>query len=236
MQINRTLRLNDSQFYPVERNKTMIMLHHTAGGSAKGAINWWNTTPQKIGTAYLIERDGTVYECFDPKHYGFHVGLKGDDNYVESHSVGIEIVAYGPLQKEGDKFVFYPAWPLKVNPKVIPAADVETLDTPWRGHLYFHKYTIAQIAATCDLIRHLIATFKMPITSLDPKFLDFNPNFAKERKPGIWSHSTARSDKSDIYPSLDMQVGLLTLFEENKGLQGTSEVKHPSRMRKHAKD
>ncbi len=44
------------------------MLHHTAGGSARSTFNYWNGNATRIATAYIVERDGTIFEVFDPRH------------------------------------------------------------------------------------------------------------------------------------------------------------------------
>ena len=108
LQINRKLHLRNDQYYPAVNKKDSIFLHHTSGSSARGAFDWWNQTPDHVGTAYIIERDGTIYEVFEPNQWGFHLGLKGDDDYMEKHSIGIEIVSLGQLEKVGRDFIFYP--------------------------------------------------------------------------------------------------------------------------------
>src|SRR3972149_4662478 len=102
MEINKTKRLNNLQYYPKANQKTMIFWHHTAGTTAQGAIDWWNQTPVAVGTAYLIDRDGTIFEVFDPKLWAYHLGVKNDDDYIEKNSIGIEIVAAGQLYLEKD--------------------------------------------------------------------------------------------------------------------------------------
>ena len=94
--------LTNGQYVSTEDEKRSVILHHTVSLNADSAWRWWNTTPERVGTQYIIDRDGTIIECFDPKFWAFHLGVVGDDNWHESHSVAIEIVAAGFVHKEED--------------------------------------------------------------------------------------------------------------------------------------
>jgi hypothetical protein len=52
--------------FTMEIKKIGIVLHHIVGGTASSTLNWWKTYGQMVGTVYLIGRDKTVYEVFDP--------------------------------------------------------------------------------------------------------------------------------------------------------------------------
>ena len=52
-----------------------------------------NGNPNRIATAYIVERDGTIFEVFDPRHWAFHLGLKGSQGQVDRRSIGIEIAS-----------------------------------------------------------------------------------------------------------------------------------------------
>lgn len=213
MNIVKTKRLLNPQFYPEVKEKSMVFLHHTAGTTADGAISWWNQTPEKVGTAYVVERDGTIYEVFDPAKWGYHLGVKGDDDFIEKNSIGIEIVAAGILFKEPDGFYSYPLYPNKVKKIKIPDTDVWDMgDKGWRGTRYFHAYSDAQVTAVIDLVNQLVSDFKIEV---DPswknsKFYEFNADIAAKHLPGIWSHTSVRKDKNDIVP---YQPFLKKLFE-----------------------
>jgi len=211
LQINRSLRLPNNQHYPVAQKKTSIFLHHTAGNTAKGAITWWNQTPDHVGTAYVIDRDGTIYEAFDPKCWAYHLGIKGDDDSIEKNSVGIELVSCGKLHDVEHKFFFYPLFPSKLSAKEVESGDVYVADEEWRGIKNFHVYTEAQIASLRFTIEHIISEFKMVIPKVREDFYEYDENVITNDLPGIWSHSTVRKDKNDIFPYpplLDMLKGL----------------------------
>src|SRR5437868_10376792 len=64
MHISTDLRLPATEFFNAAQTKDLIVLHHTVGGSAKSTFDYWRTDPQHIGTAYIVERDGTIFEVF----------------------------------------------------------------------------------------------------------------------------------------------------------------------------
>lgn len=202
MEILKTKRLKNDQFYPLSQNKDQIFWHHTAGLSADGAINWWNQTPDHVGTAYVIDRDGKVYETFDPKCWGYHLGVKGDDDQIEKKSIGIEIVSGGQLYKNNDDFFFFPLYPNKAGFKQIDPKEVWEMEDEWRGFKYYHSYTDAQIESLIALTKQLIVDFKIKVQENFEgiEFYNFNDDIYKQHLQGIWSHSSVRNDKNDIVP------------------------------------
>lgn len=214
-------------------NKTSIFLHHTAGLTADGAISWWNQTPEKVGTAYVIDRDGTIYECFDPKAWGYHLGIKGDDDYQEKYSIGIEIVAGGQLYLEGNKFMFYPLYPNKAAGKEIPKTDVVDMgEQGWKGYRYYHCYTDKQTESIIWLVNKLAEDFKIKIQSDLKSISEYNPEILSKHLPGLWAHSSVRKDKVDVVPYKTFMDKLINGIKtvsvtptEQKGFKiGTSNV------------
>ena len=70
--IDRSLRMPKGEFFPAIPDKSGIALHQTVGGSAFSTFEWWmedqaeNGMRRMVGTAYIIDRDGTIHEVFDP--------------------------------------------------------------------------------------------------------------------------------------------------------------------------
>lgn len=201
--------LGNNQYLHEPEEKKSIILHHTAGSTADGAISWWNQTPDRVGVAYVLDRDGKIYEVFDPSNWAFHIGINGDDNFYEKHSIGIEIVGLGHVEKIEGKFRFCPfGVNNKVGQRIVPSEDVIELKAPYRGQKYFHKYTDAQIKALDELIRYLVKTFKITLqTETLEETLPYYPKLLKTHDSGIYTHGMFRNDKDDIYPDtrlLDM--------------------------------
>src|SRR5213082_1851366 len=103
MNIYSDLRLPPGEYFNAPQAKDLIVLHHTVGGSAKSTFDYWRTDPQHIGTAYIVERDGTIFEVFPPECWAYHLGLKTTSS-VDKRSIGIEIAYEGALLERGGKY------------------------------------------------------------------------------------------------------------------------------------
>jgi len=125
--INSQYRLNPNQYIKQVFEKSQIFLHYTAGGpSAKNVIDYWNSNEPQIATPYIIDgQDATIYECYSPDYWSYHLGIKGTKGRLDKASIGIELCAYGPLKLVKGK---YYAWPENYSSTEIPEEDVYKLD------------------------------------------------------------------------------------------------------------
>lgn len=198
MQITKKY-LTNGQYNAQKQPIKGIILHHTAGGSAYSAWRWWNQTPEKVGTPYIIDRDGKVIETFDPEAWAWDLGLKsGDINSWEKQFVGIELVSWGQLTEKNGIFYNY------LN-KPVPKEEVCTLAKPYRNFKYFHKYSEAQLESLKELIMDLIKRFPaIPIQKGITNMFTYSPELVKKSQPGIYSHTTLRSDKVDVFPQPEL--------------------------------
>lgn len=180
--------LKDNQYYQSGYPKKHIFLHHTAGGSAASSVAHWASNPDHIATPYIIDRDGTIYETFDPKYWAYHLGVKGNSQ-IEKSSIGIEICSYGGLKDDKT-----------YTGKVIPKDKQAKCD--FRGYQYWEAYTPEQISALKLLLPYLLDRFKIT-PQIDRKdFWEYkNP---LTLPPGIYSHTTVRKDKIDIFPQKEL--------------------------------
>jgi N-acetyl-anhydromuramyl-L-alanine amidase AmpD len=44
------------------KQKNHIVLHHTVSSDEKGVYEWWCNDGKKVATAYVVDKDGTIYE------------------------------------------------------------------------------------------------------------------------------------------------------------------------------
>ena len=113
VRVNTSLRLEPSMYFAESQPKDMAVLHFTAGTTAEGAVAHWRQSSQRVGTAYVIGLDGTVYEVFDPRFWAYHLGIKG------AAAVEANKAAPGPPSADGTGNVNSPvarsssssAWP-----------------------------------------------------------------------------------------------------------------------------
>lgn len=199
LNINRNYRLSDNQYIKRITEKSQIYLHFTAGGpNARNVINFWESNQPRVATAFVIDGNGAIFECFNPDYWSYHLGVKGTNGRLDKASVGIEICAYGPLKlKNGEYF----AWPENYSRKKIPANEVYTLPRGFRGFQHYHAFKYSQIEATERLCEHLIQRYNIPVQyEFDYSWFDYNSDVIRNTLPGIWSHTTVRKDKFDLYP------------------------------------
>lgn len=210
-----TLRLPRGQYFARPRPKDLVVLHHTAGGSAASSVSWWRRDGSTIATAYIIDRDGTVYECFDPSFWAFHLGLRGTNGAVDQRSVGVELANWGWLEEAGGGFTNYRGAP-------VDRADVYDHGRRWRGHRYWEAYPEAQVEAAIRLTEVLVRRF-----GIDPDVAPAHlgaPDTSRYKKfRGVIAHHHVRTGKTDVSPAFPWD----RLTEAVEGLRGEPGVPEP---------
>lgn len=193
--------LDKDQYLQEHHPKDLIVLHHTVGGSAQSTYEWWNEgDKRRIGTAYIIERDGTIWEVFSPECWAYH--LKMGDADTDRRSIGIELASEGGLTyKEGKLFAFDGRKELGREDYLVGIGAVVRLPAPYRGYNYFDAYDAPQVVATTHLVRWLCKEFGIPkeVPAEAP-----NPDGVAGRYvsfKGIIHHAMVRKDKSDLHPA-----------------------------------
>lgn len=213
----------ENKYFKEEQVKTQVVLHHTVSGpNVDGDVSTWISNKDNVATAIIIARDGTPYQLFSSKYWAYHLGA-GDHNQ-DRRSIGIEIDNWGGLtlgtgdikmyRHERKKFI---PWHFKItNPEKYYTYYGNVVDVPvqyypngFRGYQYFEKYTNEQI----QTVGELLLFWRMKYNIL----LDYHDNMfdvsssATSGTPGIWSHTSFRSDKSDIHPQTEMIDMLKTI-------------------------
>jgi N-acetyl-anhydromuramyl-L-alanine amidase AmpD len=193
-------RLSKDQFLQEEHPKKQIYLHHTAGGGNPIAVaKYFEQKEGKVATAFVIGEKGTIVQLFSSKHWAYHLGLKPEVfaemgvtyRSLDKISIGIEICNYGPLKKQNGYFVNY------VGGRV-DRSQVTELNGKYKGHIFWQKYTDAQIESTRQLLVYLCDTYGISKEYFDSIF-DIDKRALKGEN-GIFTHNSVRHDKSDIYP------------------------------------
>lgn len=207
--IVRSFRLTDDQYHADPQSKSAVILHHTVGGSAKGTIKYWQEDPRRIATAYLVERDGTIFEVFPPECWANHLGCK--DLGLERRSIGIELASEGGLtiKTEGQNLVAYTALgaPLGLATTLKKQGRILRLDTPFRGFHWFDAYEPAQVQATIALVLELCDRFRIPRRMPSPAECRGDADLRKWfGYQGVLHHAMLRPDKSDLHPAFPFET------------------------------
>jgi hypothetical protein len=219
VKVDRSLELPTSQYYAEQTPKSGIALHHTASDSAHSVARWWRMDKtqtgltRRVATAYVIDRDGTVFELFDPAGWAFHLGVRWplpQRVAFEQRFIGIEITSVGGLKEHQGKLYAYDV----IAPEFEwPRAKAFECVTPYRGYHWFDRYEPEQLTALGGLVDDLCHRFAIPRVYPEKPFLYYGD--ALESFQGVIGHATVREDKSDPAPDPE----LWTTLETTAGLQ-----------------
>jgi LysM repeat protein len=207
-----TLKLPEGQYIAENKRKDLIVLHFTAGTTARSAFNTWVADARRIATAYIVDVDGVIYETFDPNCWAYALGVKGQpDGSNEKRAIQIEIANVGPLERRDDTLYW---WPPNDTYRTRWCHISEThkfVEASYRGRGYYARFPDIQLLAVSSLVKHLCDTFQIqkaiPADRLDVCDREWFSEFR-----GIVSHQNFRADKYDIGPAFDWQEfeGLIT--------------------------
>jgi N-acetyl-anhydromuramyl-L-alanine amidase AmpD len=200
-----------TNFFRAKSPKTQVYLHHTAGGAdGQAQFSFWQADPRPVATCVCISRDGTIDQGFGSEYWAYHLGLPAKAFIsqklpyldLEKTSIGIEICNWGWLTKKGDKYYTY------VN-KEVPASRVITLDKPYKGQLHWEAYTDEQIASVKELLLHWQKRYNIQTAYSEVDMWEVSKK-ALTNTPGVYTHNSVRSDKTDVYP----HPGLIAMLQE----------------------
>lgn len=217
----KSVHLNKGQFVEEVTSKRQIYLHHTAGSaSATNVVNGWNKDNLgRVGTCVVIagkgannDKDGEIIQCFSSKYWASHLGLASKHfpngipyQNLDKNSIGIEVCNWGQLTLKGGKYFNY------LN-KEVPADQVTKLDGPYKGFIYFHKYTDAQIESVRQLLIYWKEQYNISLKYDYKQMFELSDNAFKGMN-GLYTHNSVRKDKWDVYPCPRMIAMIKSLQE-----------------------
>lgn len=192
--------LPDHQYIKEVTKKTGICLHHTVSGTANSVYNWWldkgKSKVVRVGTAYVIDTDGTIYQFFDDKYWAFHLG-KGVDLQYEKSFIGIEIVSEGGLTPKWNGTTMERNMELySFGGEQKHRSEFVDVGRDWRGYRFFDQYEPQQISSVMELVNHLCTKHNIQRT-MQSNLWEANSHNLKN---GIITHAQVRADKTDVHP------------------------------------
>jgi N-acetyl-anhydromuramyl-L-alanine amidase AmpD len=201
LEVSRMLRLLPGQYIATETDKSLIVLHFTAGSTAQGALASWANDRRMVATAYIVDLDGSVYEVFNPKYWAYALGIKGPGGpTIERRAIQIEMVGWGPLTLDGDGNNLK-AWTGKVVCSLEDKSKYVKLNNVWRTKQYFSAFRSEQVEATALLVKNLCEKFNIPPNIPPNDKLNVCDVRWLSSWHGIAGHDNARSDKWDPSPA-----------------------------------
>jgi N-acetylmuramoyl-L-alanine amidase len=161
--VNHRLVRGDGSAYPFKDTPNKggtikprwLVMHYTAGGSARESISWLANKDSKASAHIVIGRDGGITQMVDFNRKAWHAGVsrwKGV-NGLNSHSIGIELDGYGFLGNAGPG-----KWKFRNTP--IPDGEVlvarHRFGSPNGG---WARYPQKQLDVALELARLLVKTY-----------------------------------------------------------------------------
>ena len=200
-------------------DKQYLILHHTAGwhNPYNTIDHWANDTRGTVATEFVIggpsirgndeKYDGEVVQAFPQGGYGWHLGKNGSQ-HMHVHSVGIEVNNFGYIEN-GKTYAG----------QVADDSQLVTLESTFRGHVEWHKYSNKQLENLHKLILHISDRDNIDVRAGLPALIrekgaeafGFNEDAYYGRVKGLWTHTNIRKDKSDMFPQPELLDMLLTL-------------------------
>ena len=205
--LKKIIQIPFNDYIKSQHDKSQIILHHTvSGGSAKAVATYWDSRPSRIATCIIIDKKGIPHQLFRSRYWAGHVGgrstmTKEFERFglpyrnCSKTSIGVELVSWGGLKMIDNKL--YTCY----GSEYTEGADVH-FDDPFRGYSYFDSYTTEQIATLKELLIYWNKVYDIPLEYKEDMW-DVNEQ-ALNNTPGIYSHTSFRRDKSDLFPQKEL--------------------------------
>lgn len=201
---SQTGDIYESYYFTDEYQKRKIVIHSTAG-FLNGDMGMIARQDVHMSVAYVIARDGTVYELFNPKYWSYHLGRNsvGGNSAMSKESIAIELSNIGPLTLSGTDLINV------YGSKYCSLSDVEQytkVEGGFRGYDYFASFTNEQYISLNTLLTYLSNTFNIPYEFLseDKRVNIFSSGTAAKAFRGICTHVNFRpTGKYDLGPDFD---------------------------------
>ncbi|WP_340200014.1 N-acetylmuramoyl-L-alanine amidase [Ascidiimonas sp. W6] len=206
--INCRPKNGDTSFYYQEQHtKTQIVLHYTAG-YLKGDVAALSKPTREVSTPFIIARNGKILNLWSSAYWSYHLGSGaiGGNTRGSKQTIGIEISNIGFLKRIGNKLVTVYS-DTDVYCDINEKQFYTKLESPYRGELYYARFTRLQYDSLLTLLRYLTVTYNIQraflpedrryITGVKEELVNFN---------GIVSHVNYRSSgKWDIGPAFEWE-------------------------------
>lgn len=131
-----------------------LIIHYTAGRSAKSSIDWFMNPDANASAHLVIGLDGSITQMVPFNKKAFHAGVShwAGLEGLNSHSIGIELDNPGKLKQVGNKWVswFGQSYP---DAKVLVAAHKQQT-TPAGWHTYTPQQINACIIVSQAIVKH----------------------------------------------------------------------------------
>lgn len=192
LKINNTHQLGVNNYYPVETRKRSIVIGNTFTNNNKHIKKWCNRLngEYKETAPFTIDRDGTIYQHYDPKYYS---------NFINGSKINMSII---PIVLENEGYLIKDLETKSYINWIGDTYNIElgVIEVKWRKHKYWAKYTDEQLNSLSILCKHLCERFDIPLEV-------FNHNTKTETKHfnGVLYRSNFNIHYTDVSPAFDIE-------------------------------
>jgi N-acetyl-anhydromuramyl-L-alanine amidase AmpD len=194
-------------YYDEKFTKEKVVLHFTVGHLKGDIYSLSNKSRGHVSTAFVLGRDGTVYQLHSSGAWSYHLGRNAlGGNAVQSKAgIGIEISNYGPLIKKGNNLetVYSSDSRKDVYCTLNDTEQYVKLPKSFRGYQYYTAFTNEQYHNLILLLRYLTKTYDIPRKFVPESSRYETTSSGSSNFKGICSHVNFRTDKIDIGPAFD---------------------------------
>jgi len=152
----------------------VLVIHYTAGASARSSIAWLCNEQAKASAHLVIGRDGSVTQLVDFNRKAWHAGVSrwNDREGVNNFSIGIELANAGVLQGEPGRWRTSFEAPIDSDDVLIAPHKNDGIERAWERYTEDQLDVATDVAATLcreyDLVEVLGHDDIAPGRKLDP--------------------------------------------------------------------
>lgn len=183
--------LGENNYYKEIYTKTQIVVGNSGRKLMRHFDAWLhrrNGTYKKT-SAYTIDKEGNIYQHFDPKYYSDFIGVDQD-----KCNITITLVNEGWLKL--NEMNVYVDWLGHIYSK-----NIKSFERSWRDYKYWANYTEEQLNSLKDLINYLCKEFDIENKVIDHNVYDENIDIFK----GITFRSNYSRLLTDVSPAFEIE-------------------------------
>lgn len=189
-----TYQLNDSNYHKNIFKKTQIVIGHNGRKDMRHYQGWLTREmgEYKKTAHFSIDKDGKIYQHFDPKYYSDLLGVEQDKS-----NISILLVNQGWLKLDVN-YNIYVDWLGHVYSK----KTENLVNKSWRDYDLWVKYTDEQYESLKFLVTSLCEQFNIPKQSIGSNVYDENVDIYN----GITFRSNYSQEIRDVSPAFNMDI------------------------------
>lgn len=189
-----TYKLPEDNYHKEVYDKTQIIIGHThrVGMLHYGSWIYRLNGKNKKSATFTINKEGVVYQHYDPKYYSNFV-----DNQQDKASISIILENVGWFRKDNmiDRYVDWLGHNYKKQPD-------EVMMKRWRNHVYWDKYTKSQMESLQELVVRLCEEYKIPKDFIGNNVYNEDVDLFK----GITFRSNYYQESTDVSPAFELEL------------------------------